>query len=309
VAVARVRAARGAGPIGLGKVNLALVLADRLLTRRPAETPPVLRPEEALTALAGRHAPADHHPDLHWLHPEEDKHTISVEQIRGVIDALALTAHGGGAKVVVIEPADAMTPAATNALLKTLEEPSADTYLFLLSHRPGGLAPTIRSRCQRLNLVRPPQTELVAWLGPKAPNDAWRVAGGSPLAAAALAFGDMPLDISRLYLNITAISEDRLDPLAEADAWAKADPGFALTWLVRELHEEIGRRLGAGVSTPVTDQLATKLHNAWSNLTLRALFEQYERAEKLLNQLGSGINQELALQALLVGFQKSRGQS
>ena len=106
------------GPAGIGKLNLALVLARRLLGDDRPPTP--LSAAAALEALAARHEPADRHPDLHWLHPEEEKETISVEQVRNVIETLTLTAHRGGAKVAVIEPAEALTTAAANALLKTL---------------------------------------------------------------------------------------------------------------------------------------------------------------------------------------------
>ncbi len=171
-----------AGPSGIGKLNLAMVMTRQML-RDGAEPPQVLGPAEALTALAARHEPADHDADLHWIHPEEDKSTISVEQIRDLIDAISLTA-SGAAKVVIIEPADAMTPPAANALLKTLEEPSGDAYLFLLSSQPDRLPATIRSRCQRLDIVRPAPAALSAWLGVTDATvvaDAWQMAGGAPL--------------------------------------------------------------------------------------------------------------------------------
>jgi DNA polymerase-3 subunit delta' len=83
------------GIAGVGKINLALVLARRLLG---AQTEPAeLDPAAALAAIAARHAPMDHDPDLHWLHPEEDKESISVDQVRELIEAFTLTAHRGGA--------------------------------------------------------------------------------------------------------------------------------------------------------------------------------------------------------------------
>jgi hypothetical protein len=120
-----------AGPPGVGKLNLALVFARRLLERRrTGDELPDLAPPDAVAALRDRHAPADHHPDLHWLFPEEGKTAVSVEQVRDAAAALNLKAHAGGSKVVLLEQADGMTTAAANALLKTLEEPSADTYLL-----------------------------------------------------------------------------------------------------------------------------------------------------------------------------------
>ena len=99
------------GPQGVGKLNLALVFAGRLLTDSPEE-PAELEAAQAVAAMRARHQPVDHHPDLHWIFPAEDKRTISVEQIRDVSEALALKAFRGPAKVVVIEPAEAMTTAA-----------------------------------------------------------------------------------------------------------------------------------------------------------------------------------------------------
>jgi DNA polymerase-3 subunit delta' len=301
-----------AGPAGIGKINLALVFADRLLARSaPSGPPAVLPPADAVAAMRDRHTPIDHHPDLHWLFPEEEKRTISVEQIREVSESLNLKSHRGGAKVVLIEPADGMTGAAANALLKTLEEPSGDTYLMLLSHQPQRLPATIRSRCQRLNLARPSAEDFSRWVGvaPAEFAPAWLLTGGSPLQTAALLQeGNSNLG-NGLRDELSLVSSDQIDVQSVADHWAKGDPELALTWLTRELHRQIRRRLAPGVSTSVTDPEGGILHNAWAKLTLRRLFEQYDTAERLLNQLGSGINMELALQAMLLGFQGNRGQS
>jgi DNA polymerase-3 subunit delta' len=293
------------GPAGSGKLNLALVFARRLLERGAKQELPDLGPEEAVAAYADRHTPADHHPDLHWLFPEEDKTAISVEQIRGLAAALSLKAHGGGAKVVIFEPADGMTTAAANALLKGLEEPSADTYLLLLADQPGRLPATIRSRCQRLDVARPTPEEVAAWLGvsPQELAAAWTLTGGAPLKVAAVTADDKHNETSILSEQLALVSEDKAPIQAVVDSWVKGDPELALTWLTRELHQQIRARLAPG-STSVTDRAAVTLHNAWRDLTLRRLFEQHEKAERLLGLVGSGINLELGLQALLLGFQR-----
>jgi DNA polymerase-3 subunit delta' len=297
------------GPVGIGKLNLALAAANRLLGDSTA--PGVLGPAEAVAALNARHVPTDHHPDLHWIHPEEDKHSIAVEQIRGVTEALSLTAHRGKAKVVIVEPADAMTTAAANALLKTLEEPSADTYLWLLSHQPGRLPATIRSRCQRLDLRRPSLEALADWLDiaeRDAITDLWAMTGGAPLRVAAL-LREKDISINKeLEDSLVALSSDRTDPVALAETWAKGDVELTLSWLKARLADTIRQRSGARGSTAITVRSHDTLHNAWQQLTLKSLFEQYDKAERLLGQLGSGINLELAMQALLVGFQPNRGQ-
>jgi DNA polymerase III subunit delta' len=297
------------GQEGVGKLNLALVLAHRLLGTGAA--PSALDPDVALAALAVRHSPADHHPDLHWLHPEDDKEAISIDQVRELIGTLSLTAHRGSAKVVIIEPAEAMTTPAANALLKTLEEPSGDSYLLLLSHRPGRLPATIRSRCQHLE-IKPPPPEMVAeWLRVPlgAVGEMQRSVGEAPLAVAAAMRGDSSI-FNRLESDLAGISEDRVDPQSVAQSWLKEQTELSLIWLGRRLHDEIRTRIrGAGVSTEVTVPPPATLHNAWRDLPSRTLFEQYDRAERLLSQLGSGINVELALQALLNAFQVDRGRT
>lgn len=296
------------GPRGVGKINLALALAARLLGAEARPQP--LAPRAALDALANRHAPVDRHPDLHWLHPEEDKETISVEQVRGVIEELALTAHRSGAKVVIIEPAEALTTAAANALLKTLEEPTANSYLLLVSHSPGRLPATVRSRCQRFGVRGPRREVLAEWLALPldAVAEAVGVAGDSPLEVAEAAL-DKTIDIKALERSLADVCEDRADGQALAQTWAKDGPQKPLEWLRRHLHEELRQRAGRADSTGVTVPVRSALHNAWRALPSRTLVEQYDRAEKLVNQLGSGVNVELSLQALLSAFHTNRGGS
>jgi DNA polymerase III subunit delta' len=298
------------GPAGTGKLNLALALAHRMLGGEGGSAD--LDADAALSALAARHTPMDRHPDLHWLHPEEDKETISVEQVREVIEALTLTAHRGGAKIVIVETAEAMTTPAANALLKTLEEPSRGSYLFLLTHQPGRLAATIRSRCQHLPL-RPPAEAIVAnWLGvaPTVIADAGRLIGAAPLRIAAAVRSNDINFFNGLESDLAALCQDRLDPQTVAQSWAKDQTERVLTWLKRRLHEELrSRSTATGGSTEVTVQTSATLHNAWRTVPARTLFDQYDRAEKLLNQLGSGLNVELALQAMLSAFLVNRGRS
>ncbi len=296
------------GPAGIGKLNLALVLAGRLLgaTGQPA----VLEAAEALAALAARYEPQDRHPDLHWLHPEEDKETISVDQVRELIESFTLTAHRGGAKVVIIEPAESLTTAAANALLETLEEPSGAGYLLLLSHQPGRLPATVRSRCHHLPLRAPAAAAIAEWLRVPLPKvlEGQRLVGTAPLQIAAAFQSDVISFFNKLESDVAAVCEERLEPQAVAQAWAKGDVELALGWLRRRLHAELSARAAAAAgSTGVTVPAASTLHNAWRTLPARTLFEQYDRAEKLLNQLGSGLNLDLALQALLSALVVNRG--
>jgi len=290
-----------AGPRGIGKLNLALVLAERLLTGASAEPlPAVLDAETAGAAMRERRQPSDHHPDLHWLHPEVDKSTIGVEQIRELSESLVLKGFGGACKVVVIEPAEAMTVAAANALLKTLEEPTAETFLFLISHQPGRLMRTIRSRCQVLALAPPGERATRAWLGPGDYPGSLR----APLRLAETIDDIIDNKINELQIILDDIYHYRVEPQSIAEAWSKLDLELLLETLVERLQDVLRMRFLA--SNSITDPTLRILHNAWPALTLERLFAQLDAAERLREQLGTGINSEMALRVLLLGFQPDR---
>lgn len=158
------------GPKGVGKSTLAFRFARFLLANGPAgeidagpslfDGAPVLpeslkigeeHPVFARVASAG-------HADLITVERSWDEKAdrlrgdIVVQDVRAVIDRFGKTAAEGGYRVCIVDAADDMNINAANALLKILEEPPANAVLLLVSHAPGGLLPTIRSRCRRLAL-------------------------------------------------------------------------------------------------------------------------------------------------------------
>jgi DNA polymerase-3 subunit delta' len=298
------------GVTGIGKLNLAFVLARRLLSATDV-TPPPISPSEFAGAMNARYELQNHHPDLHYLFPEDEKSTIGIEQVRSVIDRLSLKSFSGAAKVVIIEPAEAMTTSAANALLKTLEQPTAESYLFLISHCPGRLPATIRSRCQRLALRKPARQEVLGWIH-GAPE---RIAEGeqamselaSPLELAQALDSEQPSANETYARELIDISRGKADPIAVADAWSKRDIGHALDWLTQSLRLAIRARLIARGSNPITETTAGGLHTELQEgLSLRSSFEQLDKTETLRNQLGGGINAQLALRVLLLGFRPER---
>ena len=145
-----------AGPKGVGKASFAMAASTRVLAE--AAGPPV--------ELPGLETPSDHpiarllaagsHPDFRLLERLERPtgglaRNISVDQVRSLGNLLAVTPSMSPWRAIVIDAVDDLEASAANALLKMLEEPPANTIFFLVSHAPGRLLPTIRSRCRRLD--------------------------------------------------------------------------------------------------------------------------------------------------------------
>jgi DNA polymerase-3 subunit delta' len=143
------------GPSGLGKSSFALQLA-RLLLCKARDGDNVCGQCQSCLLNA-----ATTHPDLHVV--ESDKQ-IGVDQIRDAIKKLVSSAHMSGAKVLIIYHAHTMTESSANALLKTLEEPTANTFLLLTTDKPERLLPTIKSRCEKLALPLPTLDSTIAWV-------------------------------------------------------------------------------------------------------------------------------------------------
>lgn len=162
---------------GIGKASIAFRLAATLLVPKEenqtsefdlfgdetiAATTTTLQFNENSSAL-GRIQQRSH-PDFMLLQPEYDKkkqvfkREIVIEQVRAIANFLSKTAVEGVWKVIIIDPVDALGNAASNALLKWLEEPPPNSIFILISHAAGGLLPTIRSRCCVVNFNIPDYT-------------------------------------------------------------------------------------------------------------------------------------------------------
>jgi DNA polymerase-3 subunit delta' len=104
------------------------------------------------------------HPDVRLIEPLPGKKEISIEQVRTLEKELNYRAFSGKKKIGVIDPAPLMNIPAQNALLKTLEEPPADSVLILIAASAGGLLPTLLSRCLRLSFSPLRSAEVTRYL-------------------------------------------------------------------------------------------------------------------------------------------------
>ena len=230
------------GPKFVGKNEFVSLFAAKLLCRE-TEGMPCGQCNQCLLVKAGTHA------DLLYIGLEDSKQ-IKVEQIRRLIEWANQTAQQGGKQVCIINPADKMNVQASNALLKSLEEPTANTIIMLVTDQRSTLLPTVRSRCHHIEL-RQPSTELATqWLARRMDAKAnigllLEIADGSPRRV------QIEIDEDFLSIRQTVASvlvplvRGETSPLRTAAMLVKEDPSKVLEILYHLIADSIKFSLAA----------------------------------------------------------------
>ena len=274
-----------AGSAGLGKRILLKAMLASLFCHAP-------KPADAHACGRCRgctvHA-AGNHPDLHLLKPELDRVSIGVDQVRAFCERLSMTPQANAWQIGVLDPAEAMTVQAANALLKTLEEPSANTLLFLACDQPGKLLPTLLSRTQRWPLKAPSAEDTVIWLTARNPS----ASAADVQLAVALAAG-APLLAQRLLQNGGVSGYRGLeDELAELSRAPGGELAFAKRW-VGKLPEFV-----QGYEQILLNRMKLLASSLTGRSEILSLARRHEQLLKLRDWQGSGVRLDLALSALL----------
>jgi DNA polymerase III subunit delta' len=247
---------------------------------------------------------ADSHPDSHIVRLEEDAQQIKVDQVRALIDSLTLKSYRGGYKVAVILGAETLNASGANAFLKTLEEPTANTLLILAARPSHRLPPTIASRCSRLSLRMPTSQVAADWLlaqgaSPDGLEAALALAGGAPLLAMELDPAHTAALEREMREAMAAMASGSVDVSLLAESWMKSDPALRITWLENWITRRVRAALGSAPSQQSAEPV--RLPAALLKPKIRALFELLDAARELRRFASTGMNQQLALEALLLG--------
>jgi DNA polymerase-3 subunit delta' len=249
------------GEAGIGKATLAYRMA-RFVLAHPDPRAAAVQSATSLTLDPAhptvRRIAGNAHTDLLVLErvPGDTgtlRTVITVDQVRRIVSFFGSTAGEGGWRVCLVDSADELKyPEASNALLKMLEEPPARALFLVVSHAPGRLLPTIRSRCRRL-MLKPLETEDVvaaaaAALGPDADRAALAMAaaGGSVAQAIALAGGPrlaLRQQVAAMLDALPATDPNALhavgDQLERDRSLLDTFVGAVRDWLERRLDAEV----------------------------------------------------------------------
>jgi DNA polymerase-3 subunit delta' len=208
-----------AGPKGVGKASFAHAAARRVLAE--AAGPPF--------ALSGIDTPDDHpivklveagsHPDMRHLERLVNEKTgnlarnISIDQVRELGEFLSLTPALSPWRVAIIDTVDDLETSGANALLKVLEEPPANMLFFLVSHAPGRLLPTIRSRCRRLDFRKLDDDAMTSILDSQASD----LSGSERQRIIAMSFGSAGRALAFAELGLAQLEDAALAILRQGD--------------------------------------------------------------------------------------------
>lgn len=238
------------GRKGVGKLDFARALAQGLLCESPH-----VSGHGCGECLACNWIAQGNHPDFRCMEPEaltdtgeagENKgkkasRQIRIEQVRELEGLINLSAHRNGMRVIIVHPAEAMNINAANALLKTLEEPPANTLFILITHQPQYLLPTVRSRCRKISFPVPPLEQSLSWLreqGVTDPAPFLAQAGYAPLVALEMVSDELQ-ETRRGFLSQLS-RPHTLDPIAMAEKSEKIDLVNVVKWLQQWMYDLIG---------------------------------------------------------------------
>jgi DNA polymerase-3 subunit delta' len=300
------------GPLGIGKRALAERLMASLLCQSRNGLHACAQCKSCLLLAAGSH------PDHYILEPEEADKPIKVDQVRDLVSFVVQTAQMGGRKVVLIEPVESMNVNAANALLKSLEEPSGDTILLLISHQPSRLLPTVKSRCVQQACPLPGRQMSLDWLAQALPDcpeqersELLSLAAGSPLAAVTLHGQGVRAQRAQVVEGVKKLLKREQSPTQLAESWKDIPLLQLFDWfcdwsqlILRYQLTEDEQGLGLADMQKVVQYLAQK-----SGRSKVLDLQEWILAHRQKVLAKANLNRVLLLEALLVQWAGLPGQA
>lgn len=286
------------GRAGLGKNRFARLLAQSLLCEQAADDG-----MPCGTCRSCHLFRASSHPDFLTIAPAEEGKAILIDQIRELCAFAALKSQRTGYQIAVISPAERMNISAVNSLLKTLEEPSGQTLLILVSARPSLLSATIRSRCQQVRFDDPPLELALAWLAPQVgaqdPQLLLSLAGGAPLHALRLLETGAVQERMNWFNDFLQVARGETDPVTVAGAWAAHGARECLFWVGAWVIDMIRLKSAGPTAVVANRDLRERLQWLGERLDLKTLYGHLDRVLEASRLVDGQLNQQLLLEDLL----------
>lgn len=275
------------GSTGIGKRQLARDLAAYILCSKSDE-------HACGECKHCRWMALHHHPDFYSVTLEEEKKNISIQQIRDLITRLQNTPQQAAHQVAIIQPAESMTNAAMNSLLKTLEEPNGNVLIILVTDKLHRMSATIISRCQLIRLGSPSPTEAQEWLAQQLGDESRAkalLALNDHLPFLALETKDHP--VLPLLQDWEMLNQQEIDPIQLASKWKDISLSEVITFLQRVIMDSY--RSGLNLPTRYFPRAAYLRSPHQLNQLNTSLTEM-----KRLTESSANLNPQLLLEKLLI---------
>ena len=288
------------GPDGTGKSEFAVEYAKKLLCKSDQE-------EACGSCHSCKVFSAETHPDYINIAPAEEGKLIGVDVIRELIVTLTKTSQFGGKTVAIIENAEQLNRNSANALLKTLEEPTANTILILVCSYPHRLLPTIRSRCLRMDFPVPEKQAALSYLQAQNVKEAelyLQIAHGSPLNASLMANSDLSEQRKVLLKNLIKTSRGQAISLAMKEI-DKLPLKAVLDWCI-DFCDDLIRVKSQGDQAQLTHvDVKEALSNMAKTCKTQDLYQFRDVLIERKKQSNIALNTQLLLEELLILWKKA----
>ena len=296
------------GASGLGKHSLANQFAYSLLCSSLQDNGPCCGHCNSCLLIK-----ANTHPDLIHIKPDEEKTTISINQIRQVVSDTYLKPQFEAYRVVIISPADVMTAQAANAFLKCLEEPTERTVFILIADKPHKLPATIISRCQKLSVMLPDRQMLYGWLkGQGIHNNQetlLNLVRGSILTMQQITNNDLLRQRTDCFNDWLTLAKHASHPTIVSEKWQKLPDTELINWLISWIVDLIKCTRHINHEQLCNQDMAKSLQELAQQLNLKRLYGLYDRALTSRRQLGTQVNFQMMLEEILVQWQELNGRN
>ena len=283
-----------AGPQGMGKGAFAARVARFLVTHGRAGGGQAVTLDDVGDSAAARLVDAGNHPEILSLARQpKDKskdlaRNITIDQVRQMIRRQHLSLSLGDWRVIIVDAVDDLENDGANALLKTLEEPPAQTLFLLVSHSPGRLLPTIRSRCRTLRFQPVATDVMTTWLHELRP-----MLEMPEVRAIAAASGGVPGKAIALIDSDVAVMEKKLRAIA-----AGGDPGNRLREALAREVSGVANRTRLELVIDIVPGLLAELARERPVAEIGPILAQWDRVQRTVRDAVRG-----SYDGAMVGFE------
>ncbi|MBF0594853.1 MAG: DNA polymerase III subunit [Candidatus Omnitrophica bacterium] len=283
------------GPGGIGKAETALALAQAVNCLGPGGYMPGCGCPSCRRILDGNH------PDIYIIEKMEDKNELLIEQVRELIRHLSLRPLEARVRTAIIRHADQLTTQASNAFLKTLEEPRSGTLLILTSAAPGNVLKTVFSRCHEVRFFPPGNSVLAERLkdeydiSSSAAGILAKFSGGSPARVAGLGKAFIARKNDVIDEFIFGPSTELLLKKWSSDKEAAAELLNVVLMFYRDV---LCVKVGAGVEALYNSDRQADIARVAAKQTKESIEAVLGQAVQAVEALGENFNLKVALTLL-----------